>query len=278
MEQKGAAITDWLTAAVFFYGAWSLSCTSRKSGRIFPRWYGAYFVACVSGGLSCVSGGFMWGWGINKRADEMTVLDMAICDGVILGMFGEALALIAAWLGFRGDVGDRSFKSFSHFAVLLWMGTLVWTAYGHLTGVSNSWLLLPCASMGPALLCLVTLAGKNALGGESAPGPIAEISQDNWMKIFVGSICNLIGAVALGALDNDCTGMYCITEKLPWESSPCRWNLEPRGHKCPLPEDFNHAAVMHVFAIIGILLSASGVQGLFTCGWDENYTKSKKAK
>jgi len=215
---------------------------------------------------------------INMRAHDNSVLDMVFFDGVSLGMFGNALSLVAANVGFRGDVGDRSFKTFAQFLTLVWMATASWMAYGHYAGVHVSFLLLPCASMGPALVCLTYLAGKHALGGGSAAAPIADISQMNWMKIFLGSACNLIGAAAMGALDNDCTGMYCITEKLPWESSPCRWNIEPRGHKCPLPEDFNHAAVMHVFAIIGVLLLVSGVEGLFMCGWDESCTETKKAK
>lgn len=90
----------------------------------------------------------------------------------------------------------------------------------------------------------------------------------------LGSLLLLIGAAVFGILDNDCTGQSCLTEYLPWESSPCRWyTADPKGHSCPLPEWFNHCAVMHCFAIASCIITTLGVQGLLESGWEPGCQK-----
>lgn len=230
----------------------------------------------MAGSVACVCGCVMWAMELNfKHPHELEVWQVVVGDGMALGMFGEALGLLAACMGMSPLVDDRSFNRWAQISVLLELLCCIYLVVGHMTGLSISYLLLPCASIGAALGALVCLAGAHSWGLVAASSE----ARVGWRWVFVGSVLTLVGAAVLGAWDSDCAGPYCFTESFPWESSPCRWNTaSPQGSSCPLPEVFNHAAVMHTFAIVGVTLMSHGLQGLLACGWEPHALSDRKRK
>lgn len=276
MRQLGAAVTDVALLATFVHAAMQLKrCCPNDT---MPRWCNSVVWACMSGSLACICGCFGWLLELNLRhPHEMEVWEVVIADGMVLGMFGEAVALLVACVGMSPGVNDQSFNRWTQLSVALELLCCIYISMGHLAGLSVSYLMLPIAFVGVALTIMVLLAGAYVLGVVVvASGSEAKAS---WWCILIGSGLTLLGAAVLAALDSDCAGPYCITEALPWESAPCRWNTaDPPGSSCPLPEVFNHAAVMHLFAIAGVSLLSRGVQGLLSCGWEPDALASGKKK
>lgn len=264
MRQAGAAVTDIALLATFVHAAMHLKrCCPNDS---MPRWCRSFVWACYSGSLACTCGCFGWMLGLNlKHAHELEVWEILLMDGMVVGMFGEAVALLAACVGMLACVDDRSFNRWKQLSVSLECLCCIFMLVGHLSGLSNSYLVLPLAFVGVSLVALVLLAGAHVFGVVA----IGSETKASWWCILIGSCLTLLGAAVLATLDNDCAGRYCVTEAFPWESSPCRWNTaDPPGSSCPLPEEFNHAAVMHSFAIAGVSLLSRGLQGLLSHGWE----------
>jgi len=264
MRQFGACVTDVALFACFFGAAAKLrqNCPDGK----MPRWCASFVWACMSGCIACFGGSFMWALELNLRlGQEMKFWEIIIGDVMAIGMFGEALGLFAACVGMLPSVDDQAFNKWAQASVFLELLCCLYMAVGHLMGLPFSYLLLPFASVGAALVALVCLSGAHAVGVV----PVAHEAKSPWQWVFLGSVVTFAGAAVMGACDNDCAGPYCVTEPFPWESSPCRWNLAtPPGSSCLFPEAFNHAAVMHTFAMVGVSMMAHGLQGLLACGWE----------
>jgi len=262
-------VTDWLVTATCFAAVWQLWRHGR--GKPKPRWYLCYMGVFVAEGLSCFGGGFMWGWGLNKLYYPSTVSgpkDIAALVTMTSGMAAEGLFLILTHLALRADVGEAGFGRWKK-------------AVGICTLACCAFPLLVVYMDWPYNVALQEIhflpVGVAAISSSSvayAYDSRGSAFQGHWRTLCLGSFLLLIGAAVFGIPDNDCTGRSCITEYLPWESSPCRWyTAVPKGSSCPLPEWFNHSAVMHCFAIISCIVTTVGVQGLLESGWEPGCQK-----
>mmetsp|Transcript_40924 Transcript_40924/g.73976 ORF Transcript_40924/g.73976 Transcript_40924/m.73976 type:complete len:281 (-) Transcript_40924:150-992(-) len=258
--QAGASITDWMLSAVSLAGAWKLH---QHPGQ-HPRWYSAFVWAYLSEGLSCFMGGFMWGSGTNVMPSPLPPLHAAVAGGMIIGMAGEALALILAFRLLKGTevdgLGPVTFWAACTKAVFVFVVFYVYVGWWCNVGVS--WLLLPCMLLGIAFPLMMEPGIKHSQGNS------LDSAVQSWRLILCGNVLNLTGAIVLGALDGDCTGSYCFGEPLPLLPKPCPFVLaKPPGSSCPLPLWFNHGAVMHVFAMAACVVSTRGLAGLLDCNW-----------
>eukprot|EP00931_Biecheleriopsis_adriatica_P003820 TRINITY_DN105581_c0_g1_i1.p1 TRINITY_DN105581_c0_g1~~TRINITY_DN105581_c0_g1_i1.p1 ORF type:complete len:275 (-),score=46.96 TRINITY_DN105581_c0_g1_i1:28-852(-) len=252
MEQLGAALTDWGVAATCFAGLLLLSGGS--DGRRLPRWYKCVMGVYLSEGLACFAGGFMWASGANKHANfmgELSWVSYAACCPMILGMAAEGIFLILASRALSNPCEDTPFLSWARLemsclavcSALYFMGCWL-----NMSFTLTYQFLAPLAfGLAKFLLECIRAYQRSAA---------ASLEASCWLRVLAGAALNMLGAAVLGLLDNDCTGIRCITEPLPWESSPCRYGTAvPPGSSCPLPEWFNHAAAMHVLAIFSAILA-----------------------
>jgi len=269
MLQIGAALTDWLLAATCLFGAWRLQKYSKTLG-VPPRWYVFFMWAYVSEGASCICGGFLWSTGVNfkQHSSEYTWLDLCIVSGTVIGMTLEAVALIAASQALTKNMDMTSFQvwvlAFRSVLILL----VVYMVWLFAIEAPGSCFLQPCSLLAAAFPLLLQPCYKHARASGTTPG--GKTSADfAWRNVTLGNVLSLAGLVLLAGLDNTCSGASCITEYLPWETSPCRWNsVVPKGASCPLPMWFNHAALMHILCACGCAVSVSGLLGLAECKWE----------
>lgn len=285
MQQVGAALTDWLCSAACLIGVFTLY--RHGSQQQMPRWYLCFIGVYLSEGLACFGGGFMWASGANKHArhmDELTFGQHVVCSVMMLGMVAEGLWLILTSRAMRMNSEDASFVSwawpektaFTVCVALYFIGCAV----GMPLTVAYQFLsILAVGLAGSLVSCLMAQLGSSSSAERAC-----------WGQLVLGVSLNLVGAIELGLLDNDCTGAGCITEPLPWESSPCRFgSANPPGSSCPLPECFNHAAVMHLLATVSCGVCVPALCTLLDLAWDprvmksprenwlKNYAKSQKA-
>jgi len=262
-------VTDWLVTTTCVAVVWQLR--RHASGKPKPRWYLCYMGAFVAEGISCFGGGFMWCWGLNKLYYPSTLngpKDIAALVTMTSGMAAEGLLLILTHLALRADVSEASFGRWVKVIGLSILGCcgfpfiviyMDWPYNIALQAIH----FLP---IGVVAITSSSTAYMYSCGGSPFQGP--------WRLLCLGSFILLTGAAIFGIPDNDCTGRSCITEYLPWESSPCRWyTADPKGSSCPLPEWFNHSAVMHCFAIASCIITTLGVQGLLDSGWEPGCQK-----
>lgn len=266
----GAALTDWGVAVTCLIAVCSLHF--HAAGKSKPRWYLCHMSVFVAEGLACFGGGFMWSWGINKFSAYPRTLgaaDLLVSFMMIVGMATEGLLLILTHFALRPDMSDASFATcfkcigLCCFLCCMWywlVACMDWPFNVALQELN----VLPCGLLSMLFSCIANVrATEDAIRGAS------------WRKLLIGVLLNLAGAVALSVVDNDCTGVSCITEYLPWESSPCRYaTTVPQGASCPLPEWFNHSAIMHLFAIASCIVSVLGLQGLLDCCWEPGSSKT----
>ncbi|CAE8720147.1 unnamed protein product [Polarella glacialis] len=273
MQQVGAALTDWSVSIASFL---TLLVLYRKScGRQHvPRWYRCLMGVYLSEGNACFGGGFMWASGINKRAHhlgQLTLGQHAACCLMVLGMVAEGLCLILTSRALlrTSEEEKSSFISWAWPEAAAFAACCGLHAIGCLTSVSVTTPLqfLGVLAVGLAFFWCTCFKIWQVSGNAA--------ERSCWSQLLGGATLNLIGAALLGMMDNDCTGLGCITELLPWESSPCRFGIAtPPGSSCPLPEWFNHAAVMHVLAVVSCVASVPALCKLLDLSWEPHAGKS----
>lgn len=262
MHQIGAALTDWGVSAACCLSLLALhrhGASRRRQGHA-PRWYDCFMCVYAAEGISCLAGGFMWSSGANKTCVLMAELEPATqmwCFLMIQGMCSEGLGLILASRELMCCSEGSPFLSQAMPETLTLAASCVLYGLALAGGASISLIykfLMPLA----AGLASVSVAFSRKISSSKS----AE-ERRLWTRLLAGQSLNVFGAVVTAGLDNDCTGLGCITEGLPWESSPCRYGLsEPVGSSCPLPEWFNHAAVMHSTAILSCAVCVPALCGL----------------
>lgn len=263
MHQVGASLTDWGVSAACLVSLLVLQQHSAAKRRI-PRWYWMFMLVYLAEGIACFAGGFMWSSGTNKTCRLMAELPPLVhmwCFIMIQGMAAEGLGLIMASreLGASSE-GSRSFVSQALPETLALGVCCVFYGVALVAGASISIIyqfLLPLAAGLGAISTALTRRIRSCENSKE---------RGLWTQLLVGHSLNLVGAAALGLLDNDCTGLGCITEFVPWESNPCRFGTaNPVGSSCALPEWFNHAAVMHTTAILSCAVTVPALCGLLDC-------------
>jgi len=263
VRQVGAVVTDFMLVAAFWLGAYSLSRHRRKFSWMAPRWYGAFFVAYVLGGVSAIFGALSSGLGLNYMED-LNGWAWLITALAIVFVFGMALALFTAWRGFRRSVRPLNFLLGAQATMLVFLVCCAYITAGRFIGIPIPFLMLPQPFQGVAFILLLPQAGLYAFTGRRT----SKRANRSWMLMFVGHALAFCGTTVVYFLDQDCHGPSCMSRVLPWRRS-CHWlETQPPGASCPLPENFNHLAVMHVFYIASILPTTRGLQGLLDCGWD----------
>ena len=213
----------------------------------------------------------MWSWGTNKHLYHTRDLDLSehvVCFFMIIGMYAEGLMLILASIAIRSCDGKPLAVWTCRITVVLIGGMAFYVC----AAVANS----RCSIVLQLLLVLPVGIGRAALvcaGNmmKTVPAQASSPEQTYWRWLFTGAVLNLAGAGVLAGMDNDCTAPSCITELLPWSPQPCRFaTASPPGSSCPLPEWFNHAAIMHVLAIASCGCCAVGLRGLFDSGFGDS--------
>jgi len=215
----------------------------------------------------------MWAGGVNKRLSfmhEFPAAQQVACGAMMLGMVAEGLFLILTCreLWTSSDSGSLAAKALPEVLVLAGLGVFYcigcainlpfWAMYQFLHFLALGLVAMAVACFNEAANCSSSLE-RSCL----------------W-RLFMGESLNLGGAAVLTLLDNDCTGVSCITEPFPWESSPCRFGVvEPPGSTCPLPEWFNHGAVMHALAIVSCAICVPALCTLLECGWEPRSRKMR---
>mmetsp|Transcript_23377 Transcript_23377/g.51632 ORF Transcript_23377/g.51632 Transcript_23377/m.51632 type:complete len:311 (+) Transcript_23377:68-1000(+) len=263
--QVGAGITDWVLAAVCFYSFAAMRQHARASTRPTPQWYRSFEWAFLSEGFSCFFGAFMWLSGANQNS-RIHIVDFVQACPMIVGMAGEALALLLVANTMRTTMKPKTFEAFGYALAAAIVMAFFYVGFIYFGGLPVSLTLQPCTLLAVAFPLLLVRCLENSFGEAAGASGAA---RSHWRRLLAGTVLNLCGAASLGTMDNDCTGRSCISEFLPWESSPCRWvTAEPMGSTCPLPEWFNHAAVMHIFCIVACFLSVSALCGLLDCNWE----------
>lgn len=211
----------------------------------------------------------MWSRALNfKASDEYLVGDLLIMIPTVVGMALEGIALMGASQALSTKMNMSSFQSWSIGFQAALVALVCYMVACFVIGAPGSFYLQPCQLLGVAFPMLLPACYKNALMSEGDAGYSASAVRA-WRRITAGNVLNLVGLVLMASLDNSCSGVACITEYLPWEASPCRWVASvPKGSSCPLPADFNHAAVMHIVCAIGAAVSVSGLVGLVDSQWE----------
>eukprot|EP00930_Biecheleria_cincta_P076777 TRINITY_DN63999_c0_g1_i1.p1 TRINITY_DN63999_c0_g1~~TRINITY_DN63999_c0_g1_i1.p1 ORF type:complete len:274 (+),score=26.95 TRINITY_DN63999_c0_g1_i1:148-969(+) len=272
MHQIGAALTDWgvsracLVSLLVMYSR----CRSRPTT---PFWYYCFMSVYVMEGLACFGGGFMWSSGVNKHATHvgsLTAPQHVVCAIMMMGMVAEGLCLIMTSRELCRTTGKDSFIS-----VLTPEGSalgVICIVYG-LGCVANMSITMTYQLL--AILAVGLAAMAAACFNEASRAADSSERACLW-QLFGGQSVNLVGAAVLGLLDNKCTGVGCLTEPLPWEKSPCAFGTAtPVGSTCPLPEWFNHAAVMHSLAIVSCTICVPALYTLLEIGWEPSARKKK---
>lgn len=270
MLQIGAALTDWGVAFACFIGMLVLHWHS--SGKSRPPYYLCFMGVFLAEGVACFGGGFMWSSGTNKVSEyprDLSASELFVNFLMIVGMAAEGLMLILTHIALRDGIDWGSFLvcskwvgvAFVGCCSFYWLVALMDWPFNVALQLVNT---LPCGLLLMLFSCVSNLR-------ESSDA----VEVQSWCQVCAGIVLNLIGAAVLGVLDNDCTGISCITEYIPWESSPCRYAVAvPHGASCPLPEWFNHSAIMHVCAIASCVVTVRGLRGLLDCGWQSRLTKT----
>eukprot|EP00928_Gymnodinium_smaydae_P033405 TRINITY_DN23938_c0_g3_i1.p1 TRINITY_DN23938_c0_g3~~TRINITY_DN23938_c0_g3_i1.p1 ORF type:complete len:394 (-),score=24.97 TRINITY_DN23938_c0_g3_i1:193-1374(-) len=259
MLQVGAAVTDWLLALMSGYSALKL----RKVKGTSPRWLIFHKWAYLAESVSCMCGGFLWSTGLNlKSSNEYTPLDIFICTGVVIGMALEGIALVAATHAMTKCIDEKAFARWCLVFQLFIALIPLYSAILYSNGVPGSLYLQPCLTLGAGFPLLFIPCYKNVT--TTYPDSLVGSS---WRLLTTGHCLNLVGLLVMASLDNACTGASCITEYLPFHSSPCQWNSVPVGASCPLPSSFNHAAIMHILCCHACSMTSSALVALADAGW-----------
>lgn len=215
----------------------------------------------------------MWSSGINKHATHVgtfTVSQHMACATMMMGMVAEGLCLIMTSRELKRSSSKDSFMSVLTPEGSALAGVCVVYSIGC---VANMSLTTTYQFLAPLAAGLAAMAA--ACFNEATKATNSAERSCLW-QLLVGEFVNLVGAAVLGLLDNKCTGVGCITEPLPWEESPCAFGTAtPVGSTCPLPEWFNHAAVMHLLAIISCAICVPALCTLLDIGWVPAARKKK---
>jgi len=262
MHQIGAALTDWGVSAACGLSLLVLhrhGAPRRRHGGA-PRWYDCFMYVYVAEGVACLAGGFMWSSGANKTCALMGELEPATqmwCFLMIQGMCAEGLALILASRELAGGSEGQALLPRALPETMAFAASCILYGLALASGASISLIYKFLTPLAAGIVCISVALARKISGAETSD------ERRLWTQLLAGQSLNAVGAVVIASLDNDCTGLGCITEGLPWESSPCRYGLaEPAGHGCPLPEWFNHAAVMHSAAILSCAVCVPALRGL----------------
>eukprot|EP00929_Paragymnodinium_shiwhaense_P015228 TRINITY_DN123286_c0_g1_i1.p1 TRINITY_DN123286_c0_g1~~TRINITY_DN123286_c0_g1_i1.p1 ORF type:complete len:275 (-),score=49.18 TRINITY_DN123286_c0_g1_i1:105-929(-) len=270
MASIGAAITDWGVALACFWAFFTMYRVSGEKPK--PWWFLAFMAVFLAEGLACLTGGFIWSapelQETVRLLTDMDGKDLFFTTVTILGMAAEGFALLVAARATSSGATDDDVRWFAQLMALMWVALL--PAYALMVAMSMSpgvaYQLFQALPLG---IVAVTVGNwKNAQAAKD------EETKTCWMRLFFAEALNLVGAGFMGAFDNDCMGASCISEVYPWESNPCRYiTTTPPGATCPLPQSFNHAAVMHVCAIISVIVSVPALCRLLEVGWQPEPAK-----
>jgi len=256
-------VTDIMLVLAFWKGANSLSRHRRKFSWMAPRWYGAFFVAYVLGGVSAIFGTLSSGLGLNYMED-LSGWAWLITALAIVFVFGMALALFTAWRGFRKSIRPLQFLLGAQATMLVFLVCVVYITAGRFIGIPIPYLMLPQPFQGIAFMFLLPQSAMYAFTGRRT----SKRANRSWMLMLVGNMLAFIGGTVVYIFDQACAGPACVSRVLPWRGE-CHWHtVDPPGSLCPLPESFNHLAVMHVFFLSSIYPTVLGLKGLLDCGWD----------
>jgi len=217
----------------------------------------------VAEGIACFAGGFVWSSGgskIYRLMEEMPPLLHIWSFLMVQGMAAEGFGLILASRELGTNSESKAFVSQALPETLALGVSCALHGVALVAGASISLGLLLVLPLAAGLGAISTTLTRRIRSCESSK------ERGLWTQLLVGHSLNLAGAAVLALLDNDCTGLSCITEYMPWESSPCRFGTSsPAGASCILPEWFNHAAVMHTTAILSCAVCVPALCGLLDC-------------
>lgn len=204
----------------------------------------------------------MWGLGVNlKPQSDLSLLDYGIVAGTVLGMVAEALANMTAARALDPACDEGKTRAWAYYSKVLFGFFCAYECMCVAFGLRPSYLLQPIMLTAVAFLSLLPGCYRGCT--KDGNGATDVEARAAWRLVTVSILLNLVGAATMGSMSNDCDGMNCVTEFLPWEDSPCRFvKAKPQGSTCPLPEAFNHAAVMHVVCIVACRFSVAGLTRL----------------
>jgi len=215
----------------------------------------------------------MWASGISKWATHMgqfTPFQHLACAVMMLGMVAEGLCLILTSRELKTPSDNTSLARQVRPEALAFAAACAAYCSGCMANMPI-WLTFQ--------FLLVLPVGIVAMGAtcfNAATSAKDSVERGCLWRLLGGESLNLVGAALLGLLDQACTGVGCITEPLPWEASPCVFGtVDPVGSTCPLPEWFNHAAVMHILAIVSCAVCVPELCTLLEMGWEPQSGKKQ---